>query len=71
MDDEFKKTMNRHMAIQTEHMAMQTEFVGDIRRVALVYEQNAKAVRMVFKFLAWVVGLFASVFGILDFLRSR
>lgn len=64
MDDEFKQAMHKHMALQTE-------FVGDIRRVALVYEQNAKAVRTVFRFLAWLIGIAASVLGVLDFLRAH
>ena len=63
-DEEFKREM-------AEHMQLQTEFMGNISRVASIYEQNAKVVRSVFRFISWVVAIAASGFGIMDFFRGH
>lgn len=71
LDDDFKSEMCRQMDLQSEQLKIQTQCMTTISRVALAYEQNAQAMRTVFKFLAWVIGIVASFFGIADFMRNR
>ena len=53
-----------------EHMQKQTQFLDTISQVATTYNDNWKAVKNVYWFLKWAVGLSAGSYGFLEAWKS-
>lgn len=69
-DDEFREHMCGHMERQTTLLENQTDILSDLSAMAKQYRDTRTAVKVVFRFLAWVSGFTIGGLAIWDFIRS-